>query len=341
MPKRLTPCLRYVIIIFAFLIIPFHYLSAQSQDSCIWVVTNRTMNPQDEPGVYFGSKVDPQKTLRYVKGCKCRKNQWIYQLRSDMGDLLKDLPGEKDIVIFVHGDHKTFDQAADRALDIHNTYGVDVILFTWPSKLPDAIGAKNFKNSQKNVRKSSGQFYAFLKQFQEYLDDPEGSIKGLKIALFHHSLGNYLVERLVEDHHKLKLRKGLVNNLILNAAAVNVEGHEKWVEKLEFPERIYITSNKQDFNLNGVRFFTKDGKQLGERIHPPLADNAIYINFTDAIGFRTPTGSTHTYYLGEIMDEIPNIRRFYDTVMHGKAANVEDTTMFRLNPEGLGFDILK
>ncbi len=340
MPKRLTHCFRYVLF-FALLITLFNYSYAQNQDSCIWIVTSRTMNPADEPGVYFGSKVDPQKKLRYVMGCKCEKDSWIYQLRDDMNDLFEDLPGNKDIVIFVHGDHKSFDEATDRALDIHNTYNVDVVLFTWPSKLPDAIGAKNFKNSQENVRKSSGQFYAFLRQFQEYKEKPESTLKGLKITLFHHSLGNYFIERLVEDHKKLKLNKGLVNNLILNAAAVNVEGHEQWIKKLNFPERIYVTSNKQDFNLNGVRFFTKDGKQLGERIHPPLAQNAIYINFTDAIGFRTPTGSTHTYYLGEIMDEIPNIRRFYDTVMHGKAADLNDTSIFRLNPDGLGYDIIK
>lgn len=340
MTKQMTLCLRDTLLLI-FLIIPFCHSLAQSQDSCIWIVTNRTMNPADEPGIYFGSKIDPQKNLRYVKGCKCEKDKWIYQLRDDMNELLGDLPGNSDIVIFVHGDHKSFDEATDRAMDIHKTYDVDVVLFTWPSKLPDAIGAKNFKNSQENVRKSSGQFYAFLRQLQDYKEIPESTLKGSKITLFHHSLGNYFLERLVEEHQRIKLKKGLVNNLILNAAAVNVEDHEHWIEKLDFPDRIYVTSNKQDFNLNGVRFFTKDGKQLGERIHLPLAKNATYINFTDAIGFRTPTGSTHTYYLGEIMDKIPNIRRFYDTVMHGKAVNLKDSTMFQINPEGLGYDILK
>ncbi|MBU2651028.1 MAG: alpha/beta hydrolase [Bacteroidetes bacterium] len=314
----------------------------QEQDSCIWIITNRTINPPDEPGMFFGSKVDPQGRLRFVKGCKCPMERWNYQLRSDLNDLLQDMPSGKDIVVFVHGDYKAFDEAADRGLEIENTYDVNVLLFTWPSRLPESFGTKNFKNSQNNVRLSAGQFYNMLELIQEYKTAPDSPWKNSRLTMFHHSLGNYFLERVATDSSiTINLQPGLFDNLVLNAAAVNAEGHEKWLEKINFARNIYVTSNKMDFNLNGVRFFTNDGKQLGERIYPPLAGNAIYINFTETVGFRTPTGASHTYFLGEIMEEIPNLREFYNTIFHGEQPDLSDTTLFRVNTEGLGYDLIR
>ena len=116
--------------------------------------------------------------------------------------------------------------------------------------------------------------------------------------------------------------------------------HNEWVGKLQFQHRIYITSNVSDFNLKGVRIFTKDGKQLGEKIKPPLNATAIYVNFTKAVGFRFPTGTTHTYFLGEVPDKSMSIRLFFEDIMHGLEPDLHDARMFKTRSDGLGHDII-
>jgi len=158
--------------------------------------------------------------------------------------------------------------------------------------------------------------------------------------MFLHSLGNYYLENLVIQTKSLCGPPAVFDNLVLNAAAVNQEQHNEWVEKLNFQHRIYITSNVSDFNLKGARIFTKDGKQLGEKIKPPLAETAIYVNFTKAVGFRFPTGTTHTYFIGEVPDKSMNIRQFYKDIMHGLEPDLQDAQMFKTRSDGLGHDII-
>jgi hypothetical protein len=126
----------------------------------------------------------------------------------------------------------------------------------------------------------------------------------------------------------------------MNAAAVNQDFHNKWVEKLNFQQHIYITSNKQDFNLKGVRIFTKDGKQLGEKVKHPLAQNAVYINFTKAVGFRFPTGTTHTYFIGKVPEKSLNIRNFFSTILHGNSIDLNNTHHFEKRKDNLGYNII-
>jgi hypothetical protein len=127
------------------------------------------------------------------------------------------------------------------------------------------------------------------------------------LSMFFHSLGNYYLEYLVLQTKSLCGPPALFDNLALNAAAVNQDQHQEWVEKLFFNCRIYITSNVSDFNLKRARFFTKDGKQTGEKIKLPLAENAKYVNFKKPVGFRLPTWATHTYFIGNITDMSLNI----------------------------------
>lgn len=319
-----------------------NYSNAKQPDSCLWIVTNRIKAPEKENDALFGSTLDPEGRLRYTKACHCPGGRWIYQIRPDFTALLSDMPGNRDIVINVHGDHKTFDEAAERGWQISDEYNVSVLLFTWPSELPDATGARNFKNSKSNVRTSAPDFYRFLKLVEKSKEQKSSPLHNNHITLFHHSLGNYFLQRLVEDPDiELDLDRHLIDNLVLNAAAVNAKNHIAWLEKLNFQKRLFVISNKKDFNLNGVRIFTSDGRQLGERLDLPLAGTAVYINFSGAVGFKIPTGLSHTYFIGEVPEEVPNIRKFYRSLFHGEGIDVSNPTMFRINIEGLGYDLLK
>jgi len=329
--------LIFLILISLFAISSF----AQKADSCIWVVTNRVVNSENENKLFFGSYISPDKQLRFIEACKCQKDKWDYQRKNDFTELLRDINPYEDIVVFAHGDYKKFDDAVLRALEIHREHNVNVILFTWPSKLPDKSGIKNFKNSQKNVDLSIDNFVELLLLIQNYKLEHPKIAHNVNFSLFHHSLGNRFIKKMMENNKDEPLSDNLFNNLILNAAAVNQEGHKIWVDKIQFAENIYITSNKSDFNLNGARLFSKQGKQLGERIKPPLSENANYINFTKAVGFKIATGTSHTYFIGTIPEKNPLIKSFYSDLFHGGKIDLQNTKMFQLNKKGLGYDILK
>lgn len=246
---------------------------------------------------------------------------------------------EEDWLVFVHGDSKTNEQAIMRAFDIQHLHGINVMVFSWPSKDPELGGVKNFKNSRKNLINSLDHFIELLFQIREFNEQYPDFRKKRKLSLFFHSLGNYYLQNMIEKDLWPGNTEPLFDNLIINAAAVNQDGHPEWVEELDIQKHIYIISNKQDFNLKGVRIFTSDGKQLGEKIKHPLAGNATYIQFTRAVGFRFPTGSTHTYFIGIMADKSANIRKFYTELFHGMPADTNNPLIFSRNKKGIGFDI--
>ncbi|MBN1792052.1 MAG: alpha/beta hydrolase [Bacteroidales bacterium] len=244
-----------------------------------------------------------------------------------------------DWLLFIHGDSKTYEQAVMRAFDIQYLYGINVMVFCWPSRDPELGGVKNFKNSRQNLMLSLDHFVELLCQIDQFRNRHPDFQDNRQLSLFIHSLGNLYLEKMIEEGLGPENTEKLFDNLIINAAAVNQDGHPSWVEKLNIQKSIYITSNKQDFNLKGVRIFTSDGKQLGEKVEHPLAANATYIQFTRAVGFRFPTGSTHTYFIGKMADKSMNIRRFYAALFHGMPVDINDQEVFSKNKKELGFDI--
>jgi len=85
--------------------------------------------------------------------------------------------------------------------------------------------------------------------------------------------------------------------------------------------------------------FTDEGEQLGEKAVLPLAKNATYLRFSDAVGFRLPIGTTHTYFIGEVADKSENIRWVYNQLMHGKAVDLSNKALFEKREDGLGYSV--
>ncbi len=312
----------------------------QNCDTAIYLVSNRNFNPNyDENNPAFGFCVDTVNKVKYIRACK-EKEKWIVSKDDDFDPLSIINNKYHDLIVFVHGDHKNFHEVLERCHKIQKQYEVNVMAFDWPSEVDSLWGTKNFKNSIINVELSVEQFRDFLCEFENYKKSNPAYFGNNKLTLFHHSLGNYFLKLMIEKGYCAGRSADLFDNLLLNAAAVNQKNHYLWVEKLPIQKRIYITSNKQDFNLNGVRIFTKWGKQLGERVQKPLAKNADYINFTNAVGLRIPTGLTHTYFYGKIPEGSKNIKRFYYDVFHGNEVYFNNANMFCPNCEGLGYDIV-
>lgn len=314
------------------------YGDSFSSGDSIYVITNRL---PDSTGTYaFLNEVNTNDELAFLK-VTFKEPDSLVNTELSSTDFLNEIASiQKDWLFFVHGDSKTYEQAVMRGLDIQYLYNISLIVFSWPSKNPEINGTKNFKNSKKQLIASVDYFEQLLSFMEGFRQYNLGFQHEAKLSLFLHSLGNYYIETHVKLNKVDTLAKHIFSNTIVNAAAVNQDGHNVWLEKFNYQDQIYVISNKQDFNLKGARIFTKDGKQLGEKVELPLAKNATYINFTEAVGFRTPTGTSHTYFIGEVADESNNIRTFYHDILHGHQPDVADTLRFKKRSDKLGYDII-
>lgn len=307
--------------------------------SQVYVLTNRLAG-QGGNSITYQNKIKPVSSLSYLRATFHNKDSIVYR-EIDSSLFLSEVSSFiGDWLLFVHGDGKTLETAVWRSFDIQHLHEINVIVFSWPSRNPKISGAKNFKNSQQNVIQSGDHFDQVLQLMQRFRQVNPGFSDNHNLSLFVHSLGNFYLENLAKKRITSEKPSALFDNLIMNAAAVNQENHKVWVEQLVLQERIYITNNRQDFNLKGVRIFTKQGKQLGEKVTHPVADNAVYVQFTKAVGFRFPTGTTHTYFIGKVPEKYVNIRNFYYQLLHGQPIEINDNTLFSKRKDGIGYDII-
>jgi len=316
------------------------YINDLRPGSTVLVITNRVVQDTGT-GLHFPNEIRKKPGLQLLETTFYQPDSLEVKRISAENFYTQVQSAGNDWVLFVHGDSKTFEQAVMRGFDIQHLHRVNVIVFSWPSRDPELGGVKNFKNSKEQVIESLDHFIALLDFVQSLKKSDPDYWDEHNLSCFIHSLGNYYLENIVKSNLMKRLKGVLFDNLILNAAAVNQDGHPEWLDKLHMQNRIYVISNKQDFNLKGVRIFTKDGKQLGEKVKHPLSGNATYIQFTKAVGFRFPTGTTHTYFIGQMADKSMNIRRFYTEILHGEPADLEDGSLFEKRNDGLGYDLIK
>jgi hypothetical protein len=306
-------------------------------DPVLPLITNRIIDTLANNWMVLKNEIDHRNSLKVFM--VEAGNDSVYCEKSgyrSLSDLFSQ-PGN-DWVLLIHGDSKAPVDAAVRGLEVQNLHGVKVLVFSWPSKMSTNNGLKNYRNSRTNVEAGLAHFRELLLTVQKYRNSyiwPEGN----NLSLFMHSLGNYYLELSVKEDMLQGLDPALFDNIIINAAAIEQQDHAGWVKRIEISDRIYIISNEKDFNLRGARLFTKAGKQLGGPVEFPLARNAIYINFTEAVGFKVPTWVSHTYFVGEMPRRSNNIRNFYTTIFHGLEVDLDDTELLIERSDGLGYDI--
>lgn len=307
--------------------------------SNVYVLSNRKTTLQNRTTTTL-NRVKTNTNFDFLRASIHSKDSVLIE-RTDSTQFLSEislLAG--DWVVFVHGDAKTLEQSIIRGIKIKKLYDVNVLIFSWPSRDSKLSGVRNFKMSQSHVDESINHFVKMLRFVERFKETTPSFREEQKISLFFHSLGNLYVNKWVTKNLHAGFSNTIFDNVILNAAAVNQKGHKEWVEQINIQKHLFIICNKQDFNLKGVRIFTSDGKQLGEKIKPPLAINASYIHFNKSVGFQFPTGQSHTYFIGEIPDENKNIKELYHDFMHGQVPDFSDENKFLLRKDNLGYEIL-
>jgi hypothetical protein len=289
-------------------------VTANGQDK-LFVVTNRQAEVIDGEGTRFLNRVAVGRELSYLTVTRTGED-FYFEEHGSLPELIAVPPQFDEWAVWVHGDGQTFEISMDRALEIQQLHGVNLIVFAWPTRAPDKGPIGNFKNSLRHAEESIGGLHLLMKELEELGRVPGNPIQG-RLSIFFHSLGCYLLKESVESGALDDLSPRLFRNLVINAAATDAAGHDDWIERLNIQERIFVTYNDEDINLEGLRVISSLGTQLGERPEPPLAQNAIYLDFTESVGFRFPTGATHSYYFDAMTRESENIRLLYTDLFRG------------------------
>lgn len=291
------------------------------------IVTDRRTDTLANGGVVYINEVDTTGKLKYLL-VTMEGKAWYAREFPDLQLLMDNPMPYSDWAVWVHGDGQTFNTTLQQASEIQALHQVNLIVFAWPTLAPDKGAISNFINSQQNAISSAPYLHYFFHELDQYKRTEFNRIQGGHVSIFFHSLGCYMLEEALDSGYLQDMPATLFDNLVINQAATPSEGHALWIERLQIQQRIYITSNDGDLNLKGLRMITSLGYQLGERPFPPLARNAIYLDFSDAIGFRLPTGATHSFYFASVTAKSTNIREIYTILFQGYPLRFADVSRF-------------
>jgi hypothetical protein len=257
-----------------------------------------------------------------------------------------------DVLLFVHGYNNTPQEILDRCDALSRLYGLEVIVFSWPSNGGGLKGAANYLNDKRDAQASvvafdrvlaiTGQMIdlaraSFVQKLSRKLDsqtDLSGEEKHaalteaadkdcpFRVSMMLHSMGNYLLERTLKSS-ALRGSQLVFDNVILVAADVNNPGHVEWVERIQTRNRLYVTINEDDKALRVSRMKGGDEQlaRLGHYRRNLDATNATYVDFTDA----PKVGDSHAYFEGQPIQN-QNVKKFFERAVHGKRA--EQLLMF-------------
>ena len=252
----------------------------------------------------------------------------------------------RNLVLFVHGFNNDLEAALDRAANFERTYGVEVLVFSWPANGGGVRGVASYLSDKRDARASVGALDRVLAKLNEALlgihqehearvtkiadtkfgDDAEGwdqfySDEANKwcpfaLTLVLHSMGNYLFKCLLSSS-VYRAQNLIFDNVVLVAADANNDDHASWVEKIPARKRVLITINEDDIALRASRL--KMGElqkaRLGHHLFGLNASNAVYVNFTNA----KEVGSSHGYFEGKPTKN-PQVKAFFKAALNGREA---------------------
>lgn len=309
----------------------------ESDLSFITVVTNRPFNADTLVDELFPNEISSENKLTYLK-VYSQEGKWLVQQLESIYSVQSCNSSLNDWLVYVHGDSQSPELSFTRGFQLQQEYGINVIVFSWPSKDPELGGIKNFQQSRTRIEKGAPGFVHFIYELDEW-HSTNGRKTNSRLSLFLHSLGNYYLERAANDIRLNGNSKEIFDNLVLNAAAINEKDHSKWLSKIHLQKRIFVNSNRKDMTLKGVTLFTDFGVQLGEEAIHGFADNAIYINFGQALKNENNFGLLHGYYAGEVPGRSDKIYNYYHTIFHGNDPDLQNSSVFTTNDTIPVFDI--
>ena len=306
----------------------------------MYVVTNRNLQPDQPPEKRFGKRfneIDPSE-LRLAEVDKVDgswqleilQEQEIYEGQEMLASEVAFLKTQqrmcdksRNCLIFCHGFNTDFEGALEAAFSIQEIYqDLELVLFSWPS---DGDGPLSYRSDKREASQSVYALDRFFEKLDDYLKKYRDRSCGQKISFALHSMGAYLLEHLL----KSSIYQGetlFLDNIILLSADVNNQDHINWIERIKYRNRLFITINEDDFALAASEF--KGGEEqearLGNTVRNLRANNATYLNFTDANFVR----NAHNYFSEERPLRNTKVKEVFQIAFSGGRAE-----------QGLSFDL--
>ena len=291
----------------------------------ILIITNRNINKKRKDHRAFGNgfNSDGPMELRLAHAKK-NNGKWRVDIVPERTRRRETLPSIKvfdqfrekllaksrNCVLFVHGYRQTFEKNLEKCLEIES-YGVDVVAFSWPSN-PGGAFVRKYKAAVRAAELSAPAFDRMFEKlgynFQQLSED-EIARCDISYNLLVHSLGNYMLQNFIEKR-LLQSETRMFDNIILHEADVDSDGHDQWVSKLRYAKRIYITQNENDKVLDISDIINPD--RLGNTTGNSDVARAKYIDFTDA----KHVGRDHRLWHEARSNKV--VETFFSDVFNGK-----------------------
>lgn len=216
-------------------------------------------------------------------------------------------------VFYVHGYNKPFAETLEQGWLIQERYGVEVVLFSWPSNTGGFVFGE-YRKARRVAQASFGALDSLFEKYGAYLNRWMQSATARELQacrsttnLMVHSMGSYLLEHYVlSQAYQAETR--LFSNVVLSQADVNSVDHVKWVDKVVVGQRLYVTINENDKILGYSEALNPP--RLGKTLGNLDSRSALYVDFTAARGVR----GKHQLW-GEVRNA--TVSTFFGTVFKG------------------------
>jgi len=288
-------------------------------DSIFAICSNRVFDPTVIE--FLGHDNDPDDSIRYFVASFCDGRYWVDRV-ADLSSIFLYLPRE-DLVVYAEGMGKTFPKNLQRGSAMATQYGVNVLMFDYPSIHPDKFVFANFYYAYNRAKTSHIAYKNLLVDIVQFKGSGFYKKETGRISAIFHSMGNQIIRNTILSGLNEPADQKIFDNLILNAACVPQRNHQAWVEQIDFAKRIYINYNSKDKQLRLAALITLD-KMLGVDPKDPKARNAIYVNFNPLVGDR------HSNFLNiKGRDDIPmRAHYYYLSILHGNSTHHENPEFF-------------
>lgn len=201
----------------------------------------------------------------------------------------------RNVVFFVHGFRNNFEASLAAARRIEEKYGVDVLLFSWPSMgdgliddvfaVDEILGVVNYRADKARARIAATALFRVFEKMAFYFTESRIKACRQKFTLLCHSMGAYVLKKAV-DGSKYVRETSFFDNIFLAAPDVNRKNHHQWLGRLKPRGDVFVAINRRDLPLNAseLKFGPEQKKRLG--CHPPIRPVAgvYYLDYTDYEG---------------------------------------------------------
>jgi hypothetical protein len=124
-------------------------------------------------------------------------------------------------------------------------------------------------------------------------------------------LGNYIFEQFIKSPIFSGETK-IFDNIVLNAADIDVKGHRRWADNLRFSRKVYATINERDKILDASDIINSD--RLGNTAKHLSSSRIDYFDLTDGKNVK----KKHQHF-ETTANANKTVESFFEKVLHGEA----------------------